>query len=384
LLNLISFAFATVYFKESFDDSWESRWVGSKSKDADGSQGKLVHTAGTWWGDAEINKGIQTSQDNRFYGTSAHFPSFSNKDKDLVLQYDVKFEQKIDCGGGYLKFLHGPLDQEKFHGDSPYNVMFGPDYCGYSTKKVHVIFSNNGKNHLIKKEIKPKEDQLTHVYTLVVHPDNTYQVYIDLEEAAKGSLTEDWDLLPPKSIKDPSAKKPSDWVDDAEISDPEDHKPAGYDDIPRLIRDPEATQPEDWDAELDGEWEAPQIDNPDFKGEWKPNKIPNPAYKGQWIHPVIANPDYSEDPHLYAYDDFSYVGIDVWQVKSGTIFDHIFIGDSFEEAKEFAEATWGATKDAEKKAFEEHNKKEEPKHEEEEEEEEEDDFVDHEHDKDEL
>lgn len=32
----------------------------------------------------------------------------------------------------------------------------GPDICGYSTKKVHVIFSYKGKNHLIKKEIKCK------------------------------------------------------------------------------------------------------------------------------------------------------------------------------------------------------------------------------------
>lgn len=32
----------------------------------------------------------------------------------------------------------------------------GPDICGYSTKKVHVIFNYKGKNHLIKKEIKCK------------------------------------------------------------------------------------------------------------------------------------------------------------------------------------------------------------------------------------
>lgn len=32
----------------------------------------------------------------------------------------------------------------------------GPDICGYSTKKVHVIFNYKGKNHLIKKEVKCK------------------------------------------------------------------------------------------------------------------------------------------------------------------------------------------------------------------------------------
>lgn len=45
---------------------------------------------------------------------------------------------------------------EDFHGETPYNVMFGPDICGPGTKKVHVIFSYKGKNHLIKKDIRCK------------------------------------------------------------------------------------------------------------------------------------------------------------------------------------------------------------------------------------
>ena len=31
---------------------------------------------------------------------------------------------------------------------------------------------------------------------------------------------------------------------------------------------------------MDGEWEPPMIDNPDYKGEWKPRQIDNPDYKG--------------------------------------------------------------------------------------------------------
>ena len=62
------------------------------------------------------------------------------------------------------------------HGDSEYNIMFGPDICGYSTKKVHVIFRYNGENHLVKKDIKCKDDELTHIYTLIVTPDNKYKV----------------------------------------------------------------------------------------------------------------------------------------------------------------------------------------------------------------
>lgn len=61
-------------------------------------------------------------------------------------------------------------------GETPYLIMFGPDICGYETKKVHVILHHDGKNHEMKKEIKCKKDQLTHVYTLHIKPDNSYRV----------------------------------------------------------------------------------------------------------------------------------------------------------------------------------------------------------------
>ncbi len=101
----------------------------------------------------------------------------------------------------------------------------GPDICGPGTKKVHVIFNYEGENHLIKKDIRCKDDVYTHLYTLIVRPDNTYEVLIDNESAQSGSLEEDWDFLKPKTIPDPDAKKPEDWVDNAKMDDPEDSKP---------------------------------------------------------------------------------------------------------------------------------------------------------------
>ena len=104
-------------------------------------------------------------------------------------------------------------------------VHSGPDICGPGTKKVHVIFTYKGKNLLIKKEIRCKDDEFTHLYTLIVRPDNTYEVKIDNEKAESGSLEDDWDFLPPKTIPDPEAKKPEDWDDRAKIDDPDDMKP---------------------------------------------------------------------------------------------------------------------------------------------------------------
>lgn len=40
------------------------------------------------------------------------------------------------------------------------------------------------------------------------------------------------------------------------------------------------------------------------------------------------------------------------QVKAGTLFDEILVTDSLKEAKAFAEQTWAAKKDNEKKEYE--------------------------------
>merc|ERR1719431_2398684 len=180
--------------------------------------------------------------------------------------------------------------------------MFGPDLCGPGTKKVHVIFEHKGKNHLIKKDIRCKDDVFTHLYTLILNTDGTYEVLIDNESAQKGSLTEDWDFLPPKTIKDP-----------------------------------DATKPEDWDDEMDGEWEPPMIDNPDFKGEWKARQIDNPEY----------NPD--DAAGIAKYAENCKIGFDLWQVKSGTIFDNLLITDDPKVAAEQATSLFEVTKEGEKK-----------------------------------
>ncbi|CAG8768081.1 2609_t:CDS:2, partial [Acaulospora colombiana] len=75
----------------------------------------------------------------------------------------------------------------------------------------------------------------------------TYKVLIDNKEELSGTLEEDFELLPPKEIKDPNAKKPEDWVDLVEIPDTDDVKPADWIDGPATIPDPEAKKPDSWD-----------------------------------------------------------------------------------------------------------------------------------------
>lgn len=74
------------------------------------------------------------------------------------------------------------------------------------------------------------EDGKTHLVTLVVKPDNTYQVSLDRKELSSGSLLNDMEppVNPPKMIDDPEDKRPEDW------------------DEREKIQDPDATKPDDW------------------------------------------------------------------------------------------------------------------------------------------
>lgn len=151
-------------------------------------------------------------------------------------------------------------------------------------------------------------DKLTHLYTLIVKPDNSFQVKIDGAAVKNGTLLEDFSpsVEPAKEIDDPKDKKPADWVEDAKMPDPEAKKPDDWDedapfeipddeaekpedwldDEPQMIPDPEATKPDDWDDEEDGDWDAPQVVNPKCTeasgcGTWERPAKRNPEYKGK-------------------------------------------------------------------------------------------------------
>ncbi|XP_019393942.1 PREDICTED: calreticulin-3 isoform X4 [Crocodylus porosus] len=269
-------ACAAVHFREEFTDgvNWQRRWLNSQYKP---DLGKFKLTAGKFYGDPVKDKGLQTCENSKFYAISSRFKPFNNKGKTLVIQYTVKHEQKIDCGGGYIKLFSSNLDQKNMSSDSPYYIMFGPDICGSETKKVHVILNYKNKLYPIKKQIRCK----------------------------------DWDE-------------------------------------PEHIPDTSAARSKDWNNATDGEWRHPMIKNPLYRGEWKPRKIDNPNYKGVWPHPQIDNPDFLPDFNILSYENIGVIGLDIWQVRAGTIFDNFLITDDEEYAEDFGYETWGETKDPEK------------------------------------
>jgi hypothetical protein len=113
---------------------------------------------------------------------------------------------------------------------------------------------------------------------LVVRPDDTFKMMVDLKEVNSGSLLQDMDpsIVPPKEIVDPEDKMPANWDEREQIQDLEAVKPDDWDesepkqivdedakmpdgwleDEPALIPDPAAVKPDDWDDSTDGIWEG--------------------------------------------------------------------------------------------------------------------------------
>ncbi|XP_076147899.1 calnexin [Alosa pseudoharengus] len=390
------------FFAESFDKGTLEGWIVSKAK-KEGIDEEIAKYDGVWevedMKDSKLpgDKGLVLKSRAKHHAISAWLlRPFTFDTKPLIVQYEVNFQNGIDCGGAYVKLLSQTpdLNLDEFVDRTPYTIMFGPDKCG-EDYKLHFIFRHKNlktgeyeEKHAKKSDSDLRTyytDKKTHLYTLVLNPDNTYEILIDQTVVNSGSLLtdvtppvnppaeiedpddhkpEDWDERP--KIQDPDAVKPEDWDEDApaKIADEDAVKPDGWlDDEPEYIGDPDAVKPEDWDEDMDGEWEAPQIpnpacesapgcgkwekpmiDNPNYKGKWKPPMIDNPNYQGVWKPRKIPNPDYFEDLHPFRMTTFSAVGLELWSMSSDIFFDNFFVTSDRNTAERWANDGWGLKK----------------------------------------
>ncbi|XP_033742114.1 calnexin-like isoform X2 [Pecten maximus] len=397
------------YLAEPFSDKddFKTRWTVSQAKKDDTDE-VIAKYDGKW--------SLEEPKDNAMEGdlalllkTKAKHHAISSKltrpykfsGKPFIIQYEVKFQNGIDCGGAYVKLLSDDrkLDLRKFHDKTPYTVMFGPDKCGMD-HKLHFIFRHKNpitgefeEKHAKKPSAnidKHFSDKKTHMYTLVVNPDNTFEMMVDNSLVNEGSLMDDFSppVNPPKEIDDPNDKKPSDWDEREKIQDPSAKKPEDWDEsepekivdedavMPsgwleeesELVPDPAAEKPDDWDDDMDGDWEAALINNPKCEnapgcGKWEKPSVKNPKYKGKWSAPIIDNPDYQgvwkprkidnpayfEDLEPYKMTPIGAVGLELWSMNDDIVFDNFLITDDKSVAEQWAAETW-EIKSAQEKA----------------------------------
>jgi calnexin len=324
----------------------------------------------------EGDRGLVVTDAAKKHAVSTVFAEpFVPAEGGLVVQFELQLKNTLQCGGAYLKLLtaSAELSADGFHAGTPYTLMFGPDKCG-DTNKVHFILRHQSpktgeweEKHLVSPPTPNTVDKRTHLYTAVVGVDNSVRILVDNVEVKAASLTAEADfqppINPPTEIDDPADAKPADWVDDPkmdepgaakpddwdedaplQITDPKAAKPSGWlDDAPDMIPDESAVKPDDWDADEDGEWEAPLVPNPEckthgcgewvapmisnpaYKGKWSVPKVDNPAYIGVWAPKKIANPNYFEDDKPYAMAPIGGIGIELWTMQDGILFDNILV-----------------------------------------------------------
>lgn len=138
----------------------------------------------------EADKGVQLTQEMKHYGFGARFPTPLRFDRDeVVIQYELKLEERLNCGGAYIKLLRdGAIKLEKLNNESPYTIMFGPDKCG-TDSRLHFILkymnpvSKMWTEHHYDGHIKPKIDRSY----LALRKDNTFEVFIDTKSVAQQS-----------------------------------------------------------------------------------------------------------------------------------------------------------------------------------------------------
>ncbi|ODV64286.1 calnexin, partial [Ascoidea rubescens DSM 1968] len=383
----IDFGLSEDSFLETFQDKeWKKRWTVSHAR----RDGEFTYV-GKWdveepsiYAGFKNDKGLVVKSPAAHHAISTIFDKpFNNKDNTLVLQYEVKLQKGLSCGGAYIKLLSNSqeLKENHFSNETPYQVMFGPDKCG-TTNKVHLIIKRKDPvtGEYEEKHLKTppmiRNVKVSTLYTLILDENQNYEIRINGDVAKAGSLTDENTfspkLNPEKEIDDVNDVKPEDWDDEEEIPDPDQtekpedwdetqpklipdpkaKKPKNWDeDAPNHITDPDAKVPEDWDEEEDGEWIAPEIPNPVCQkhgcGKWEAPQIPNPEYKGKWRQPLITNvnyqgewkprkipnPDYYEDSKPADLEEIGGIGFELWTMDNDILFDNIYLGHSIREAE---------------------------------------------------
>ncbi|XP_071951807.1 calmegin-like [Antedon mediterranea] len=387
------------YFAQAFEsvDVLGSSWIPSEAK-KEGVEEEIAKYDGEWEIEepkkqplvGDLGLVLKSKAKHHAIATKLDTP-FKFEDQPFIVQYEVKFQNELDCGGAYIKLLSqdDKLKLGAFTDKTPYTIMFGPDKCG-ADSKFHFIFRHkNPKTGEFEEKHakKPSEsfahvftDKKTHLFTLIVQPDNSFDMLIDQVSINAGNLLEDVNppVNPPEEIADPKDSKPEDWDDRKKIPDPDATKPDDWDedapkkipnsdavkpdgwldDEPDLIADPDSEKPEDWDDEMDGEWEPAKIqnplcedvgcgewkpemlDNPDYKGKWKAPMVDNPAYKGEWSPRMIPNPNYFQDLEPFKMTSIGSLGLELWTMNNDILFDNFIITSSREVADQWAADSW--------------------------------------------
>ncbi|KAI3403143.2 hypothetical protein KGF56_004032 [Candida oxycetoniae] len=380
-------------FFEQFDylSISQSPWKSSHSKKYDQGRDEVMKYNGIWsiekaykYPGFDNDLGLVMKSRASYHAIACKLPHTINNDngKVLVIQYEVKAQVEWSCTGAYIKLLDEKSDYSFFNDQTPFQIAFGPDKCG-SVNRVYFEITRSSLNGSVERKVLQEPplarlNELTNLYTLILHPNQDFEIRINGKTAKTGNFLDekhlfhppifepgelvdesegkplDWDTR--EYISDPSAKMPDDYEQKhahPRIADPNAVKPKEWDESePRYIPDPTAVKPvddagDDWMPSLVvnpkcgttgcGLWVPPTIINPDYRGPWIAPLVKNPNYKGPWTpEKKIAIPNSSEKDKLVTNcldKPIGGIGFELWTMDGETMFDNIYLGNSISEAE---------------------------------------------------
>lgn len=180
------------------DSSTSGKWVYSYQRE---------FSSQSWiWGygfvkpTLECDKSLVAEYPSTRYGIATLFDEpITMHEEDLIVQYEVRYQKGLECGGAYIKLLRDGTIQsaQDLTSTTPYVIMFGPDFCG-GVNRVHVIIPhyNPVSKKWVEKHLEggPRAviDDITHLYTLIIRKDDTIEILIDQINKFTGNLNTDF------------------------------------------------------------------------------------------------------------------------------------------------------------------------------------------------
>merc|ERR1719498_1550386 len=127
-------------------------------------------------------------------------PIISRDRIQLVLQFTALFPEHATCVEAVFKIgKDGAVDPENVNPKTPFAITFGPRMCREVVGQLKLQFSYKNRtvtrNERIPLDI-PFSGAKTHLYTLIIHSDDTYEVLFDNQQAVfRQSLGSDFNFL---------------------------------------------------------------------------------------------------------------------------------------------------------------------------------------------
>lgn len=326
-------------------------------------------------------RGLVMKGREKSHGISHKFrhPISLPPNETFILQYEARSQFHFRCTSAFIKLLTADYKPQAFSNSTEHIIEFGPERCWdfNQTRFTVITYQEDPETHQKTKiEHKMKHshwipnDEVTHLFTLIIRPNNTFEYLIDNRSMRNGTFIDAFDppIFNMPSIDDPTDVKPSDWDDRILIPDPNAKKPLDWDDNapeeipdpkrknppndwlldePLTIINPKAKKPQNWDEDKLGEWKPPEIPNPKcsrarvkgcgpyiqpkirnpkFRGVWKTHWINNPDYKGEWKPRQIKNPNYKGETNFnFSLPPITGLAFDVWAEFPEFAFSNIMI-----------------------------------------------------------